>query len=135
MIDEQFLQSAVNLRRSFLKINNNMDLYQRQAQLVVERLESTIEKINKISEDYKETSKSKNPDVQATLSSLLKVLQDIEDEGKKIEELVDPMNREIEKLAKEEQELYRIIKERHSDLSDEQIINSVRDRLVKENLS
>jgi hypothetical protein len=41
----------------------------------------------------------------------------------------------IEKLAKEEQELFRQIVERHSNLSQDQIVSIVRDRLIKEGLS
>lgn len=42
------------------------------------------------------------------------------------------MNKDIEKLALEEQELYRQIKQKHSNLTDEQIISSVKDRLIQE---
>ena len=45
------------------------------------------------------------------------------------------LNKDIEKLALEEQELYRQIKQKHSNLTDEQIISSVKDRLIQENLS
>jgi len=65
----------------------------------------------------------------------MKVLNDIEDEGHSLENLVDPLNSDIEKLALEEQELYRLIKQKHNNLTDEQIIESVKDRLIKENLS
>jgi hypothetical protein len=41
----------------------------------------------------------------------MKILDDVDDEGKSLE--VSPLNSDIEKLALEEQELYRQIKERH----------------------
>lgn len=135
MIDEHFLQSAVNLRRNYLKLINNMDFYHKQAKEVVKKLEGTVDKINNLGIDYKESVKQKKQDNQGTLTNLLRVIQEIEDEGKKIEELINPMNTQIEKLAIEEAELYRKIKERHSDLTEEQIIKSVRDRLISENLS
>jgi hypothetical protein len=45
----------------------------------------------------------------------MKILDDVDDEGKSLENLVSPLN-SIEKLALEEQELYRQIKERHHGL-------------------
>lgn len=135
MIDEQFLKSAVTLRRNYLKLVNNMDFYQKKAQEVISRLESTIEKINSITEEAKESSKQKGANPQLIIENFMKVLTDIEEEGKRIEDLISPMNGEIEKLALEEAELYRRIKERHADLTEEQIVKSVRDRLIKENLS
>lgn len=135
MIDEHFLQSAVALRRNYLKLINNMDFYQQRAKEVVSKLEGTVDSINKLGEEYKESIKNKKNESQSTLNNLLKILQEIEDEGQRIESLVSPMNKEIEKLALEEAELYRKIKERHSNLTEEQIVKSVRDRLIRENLS
>ena len=45
------------------------------------------------------------------------------------------LNSEMEKLALEEQELWRNIKERHYNISEEDIISSVKERLIRENLS
>ena len=135
MIDEHFLQSAVTLRRNYLKLIKNMDFYQQRAKEVVSRLEGTVDSINKIGEEHKEAIKNKKNEGQTILNNLLKVLKEIEEEGGRIEDLVAPMNKEIEKLALEESELYRKIKERHSNLTEEQIVKSVRDRLIRENLS
>ena len=46
-----------------------------------------------------------------------------------------PLNKEIEKLALEEQELYKQIKSTHPNLTDDQIVESVRQRLINEGLS
>ena len=44
------------------------------------------------------------------------------------------INKEIEKLGREEQELYRLIKESYSSLSDQQIVKQIRKRLDSEGL-
>ena len=137
MIDENFLQSAVRIRRTYLKMANNMDLYRREAGKVVEKLDETISKIDaiqKVAEDSK-VNKNSSFSAEGSLSEMIKILEDVEKEGKRLEELVDPLNKEIEKLSLEEQELYRQIKIKHTDLSDEQIIESVTQRLINENLS
>ena len=135
MIDEFFLQNAVSIRRTYLKMTNNMDFYQKRAKETVERLDVTINKINDIQKKAESNRDKKENGSIDILSDLIKVLNEIEDEGKSLENLVDPLNKEIEKLALEEQELYRQIKQKHSNLTEEQIVNSVRDRLIKENLS
>ena len=137
MVDEVFLQNAVRIRRTYLKLSNNMDLYQKKAQQVSNKLDETLVKIEKIEKEAKESRNSKSPGngTEYFLNELMKALQEVDDEGKSLEDLVNPLNKEIEKLALEEQELYRKIKEKHFSLTDEQIIESVRDRLIKENLS
>ena len=137
MVDEVFLQNAVRIRRTYLKLSNNMDLYQKKAQQVSNKLDETLVKIEKIEKEAKESRNSKSPGngTEYFLNELMKALQEVDDEGKSLEDLVNPLNKEIEKLALEEQELYRKIKEKHFTLTDEQIIESVRDRLIKENLS
>ena len=135
MIDEFFLQNAVSIRRTYLKMTNNMDFYQKRAKEIVDRLELTIGKINDIQKKAEEGRAKKENGTMEILNDLVKILNEIEDEGKALENLVDPLNQEIEKLALEEQELYRQIKQKHSNLTDDQIINSVKDRLIQENLS
>lgn len=135
MIDEFFLQNAVSIRRTYLKMTNNMDFYQKKAKEIVDRLELTIGKINDIQKKAEEGRARKENGTMEILNDLVKILNEIEDEGKALENLVDPLNQDIEKLALEEQELYRQIKQKHSNLTDEQIISSVKDRLIQENLS
>lgn len=135
MIDEFFLQNAVSIRRTYLKMTNNMDFYQKRAKEIVDRLELTISKINDIQKKAEEGRAKKENGTMEILNDLVKILNEIEDEGKALENLVNPLNKDIEKLALEEQELYRQIKQKHSNLTDEQIISSVKDRLIQENLS
>lgn len=138
MVDEVFLQNAVRIRRTYLKLSNNMGLYQKKAQQVSDKLNDTVSRIEEIETEIKESRKTKKDSDNGTeyfLNELMKALQEVDDEGKSLEGLVNPLNKEIEKLALEEQELYRKIKEKHFTLTDEQIVESIRDRLIKENLS
>ena len=137
MIDEKFLQSAVRIRRTYLKLSNNMDMYQKAAESTIKKLDETITKIDKIKKESEESRSDKNSNFSAekALNEMLKILEEVDNEGKRLEELINPLNKEIEKLGLEEQELYRKIKEKHSDLTDDQIIESVKKRLINENLS
>jgi arsenate reductase-like glutaredoxin family protein len=131
MIDDVFLKSAINIRRQYLKISNNMEFYHNKAKDVVSKLENTLQDLENL---QKEFDINKTVSNESALNKLMNILKDIEDEGSRLEKLVDPMNQEIEKLSKEEHELYRQIKEKHKDLTDEQIVKSVQDRLIKEGL-
>lgn len=131
MISENLLQSAVNIRRQYLKISNNMALYQKRAQEIVTTLEDSVKKLESLQESIE---KDKNTSAEDSINKILNIIKDVEDEGQRLEQLVDPMNKEIEKLSKEENELYRMIKEKHSTLSDDEIINIVQMRLQKEGL-
>jgi hypothetical protein len=135
MIHEKFLQSAVNIRRTYLKVSNNLDNYHEKAKEMLDVLNSTVDRITDLKENVVKANsgKSKMTD-QDALSQLLKILQDVEDEGKTMEKMTDPLNKEIEKLAREEQELYEQIKLAHPTLTDEQIVESVKTRLIQEGL-
>ena len=135
MVDEVFLQNAVRIRRTYLKLTNNMDFYQKKAKDILGRLDETLERIDNLQKVAEESKKNSGVGSQNLLNDLLGILNDIDIEGKSLEDLVSPLNQEIEKLGLEEQELYRQIKEKHYDLTDEQIIESVKNRLIKENLS
>ena len=89
MIDEKFLQDAVRIRRTYLKMSNNMNLYQKKAQQVSDRLEETIIKIDEL---QSKISKDKSQDDTYFMSELIKILNEVEDEGKSLENLVDPLN-------------------------------------------
>lgn len=130
MIDEKFLIAAVNIKKNYLRLTSNIDFYKIRTEKTLEVLDSSLKELEKIREDLND----KNKDIDS-INSVLSVFDKIEEEGNKIEKFVDPLNKEIEKLAIEEQELYRVIVEKHPELSENQIIESVRKRLKKENLS
>jgi len=133
MIEEKYLKMSISIRRTYLKLINNLDLYHNRALKVSSNLTETLAKLDIIQEEL--DLKDKKTNSKETLDKILNILQEVEDEGKKLETLIDPINLEIEKLGREEQELYRQIVEHHPELTEDQIVNFVRDRLLKEGLS
>tara|TARA_X000000368_G_scaffold178970_1_gene141280 strand:+ start:2418 stop:2828 length:411 start_codon:yes stop_codon:yes gene_type:complete len=135
MIREDFLLRAVRIRKNYLSLTNDLDNYLSKVEDVSDRLEKTIDEITKIEKEY-ENSDKKNGKFESdkTLKELLKIIEKVENEGKRLESIVNPLNKEIEKLSKEEVELYKLIKQNHSNLNEEQIVNSVKERLVNEGL-
>ena len=132
MIDESFIKAAIKIRREYLKLTNNLSFYKRKAEDVIENLEDIVTKIENIQQETENQSITNN---DAVVFQLTKLLTDVESEGRAVESLIDPLNKEIEKLGLEEQELWRNIKNKYSNLSDEEIVEYVRKRLLQENLS
>lgn len=137
MVDEIFLQTAVQIRRKFLKLNSQMELYARRVTEICGNLDGILEKLENLKNEAEKESKIKKDKslVEKTALELNKILIELESEGKRMEDLMDPINKEIENLAIEEQELYRQIKEKNSHLTENEIVESVRKRLEEENLS
>jgi predicted phage-related endonuclease len=137
MVDEKYLQMAISIRRTYLKLINNLDLYRARALQVSDRLEETVKKLDDFNKEVEESAKKKNNNMSQVevFEKLLKIIDEVEEEGKRLENLVNPINVEIEKLAKEEMELYRQIVDNHPSLTEDQIVESVKDRLIKEGLS
>ena len=81
MVDEVFLQNAIRIRRTYLKLSNNMELYQRKAQQVSDKLDETVTKIEQIEKDAKESreSKSTGNSTEYFLNELMKALQEVDD--------------------------------------------------------
>lgn len=127
MIDKRFLDSASAIRKQYLKLTNNFDLYSGAAKKLSTDLEQTIAKMTELSE-------GKEIPAKETISKLADILNDIEVKSKALEEQIAPINEEISLLAEEEKVLYNKIKERHPDLSDEEIVKSVRERLETDGL-
>jgi predicted ribosome quality control (RQC) complex YloA/Tae2 family protein len=131
MIDEKYLRVAINIRKTYLKLVANLDVYKKIADSISTKLMETVKDIEDIEKDYVD----KKINDEQSLQKALNILNDVEKEGKRLEDVIDPINIEIEKLAKEEQELYRQIVEHHSNLTQDEIVSIVRDRLIKEGLS
>lgn len=132
MIEERFLTAAIKIRRVYFKLTSNLDAYMHRAEETLKKFELAYEELESIKENVKKSKNSDN-DLPVT-TDLLRIMDDIESEGKRIEKFVEPLNKEIEMLAIEEQELYRNICASHPDLSEEQIVDIVRERLKKEKL-
>ena len=125
MIDVFYLKSAVEIRRKYLKINNNMSLYQQKAKEILEVLNKSLNDLNELQISLKKDNN--NIVVKQSIDKLVEVINNIEQEGLKLEKMTVPINSEIEKLAKDEQELYRTIVDKYPSYTQEYIVNTVKE--------
>ena len=92
MIDERFLIAAVNIRRKYLKLSSNLDLYRDKAEDTLEELQKAKEKLTKIEKgDYDKENLS-------GLQEILNIIVGLEDSQRSFEKTLEPLNKEIEKL-------------------------------------
>ncbi len=49
MVDENFLQSAVRIRRNYLKLTSNINVYKKQADNLTNYLQDCLDSINNLS--------------------------------------------------------------------------------------
>jgi DNA repair ATPase RecN len=133
MIDERFLLAAVNIRRTYIKMLGDLNKYQEKAKETLQMLDTAYKKLDDLENNMK-NEKNRKDEGYSPLEELVKVINDIEREGKKLENFTNPINKEIEKLALEEQELYKQICLNHPDLNEDQIVECVKERLLKEKL-
>jgi len=136
MIAENFYKSAIEIRKTYLKLINDMESYRNIAESTMNGLNKSMVEIEKIKKEMKEGRKSKGESSFSSniLEKVMSVLDSVELEGRKIEDFIEPINRDIERLAKEEQILYKKICDSNPSLSEDQIVEAVRLRLKKENL-
>ena len=133
MIDEKFLKAAVNIRKTYLKMMGNLDKYHKKAEETLKILDDAYKKLDKLENDIKQRSSKGDEENLSSVEKLLEIISFIESEGNKLESFTNPINKEIEKLALEEQELYKQICLKHPDLKEEEIVNCVKERFIKEN--
>lgn len=128
MIDSQLLESARMIRKNFLKLNRDLLNYEDEIRGLVSFLE---EKIKILSTDT--TNKIKSMKDKSELSNvtkdIVKQIEDIEVEEKKLQKKVSKINSEMERLQKEEILLYDTIKQRYPNLSDNEILQQIQKNL------
>ncbi len=128
MIDERFLLASVNIRRRYLGLANNLDSYRKKA-------ESTLKDLEKAKDDLKKIEQG-NYDKEnlSGLQQIVNIITYLEESQASLERFLEPINKNIEKLLIEERDLYNKICEKHSNYTEQQIVQIVTERLEKENL-
>jgi predicted nucleic acid-binding Zn-ribbon protein len=135
MIDERYLEAAINIRRTYLKLTSDLNMYQKKAEEIVSVLEKSINRLENLQKEIKDTKSGKaNITNERAINEVLSTITDVEQEGERLNSLFEPMNKEIEKLSKEELELWNKIIEKYSSISEDEIIEIFKNRLQREGL-
>ena len=95
MIDEKFLLAAVNIKKTYLRLLSNLDLYETKAKETLEKLGSLYDKLGVLEKDIKKPENINNDNYSA-FNEVLKILNELENEGVKLKSFTDPLNKKIE---------------------------------------
>lgn len=126
MIDKRYIETAINIRKEFLSVSGELEKMSTDLEMVKNKLENAVTKLEDISSNISDYH-SKD-DIQNDVINELMIL---ENEGRRIEKLYNPLNEKMEELQKEEETLYNKIKTKYKNLSDIQIINIIKTELTK----
>ena len=125
MIDKQYVESARNIKNEFLSLSKKLDNYKGDLEKLSNFLQDTVKELQNITEK-KVTSKD---DLTDMANKLVKKLQDVELEEIKITNLVKPINDRIEKLREEENILYKSLKVKYPNMTDDDMKRELNSRI------
>lgn len=128
MIDKQLIESAKFIRKDYLNQATKLGKYHEDVKQLSIFLLKKVDELKK----YNDVSVKKiknNDDLSKATKHILKEIEEIEVEERKIREKVNKINLDLEKLRKDEENLYLEIKERYPNLTDEEIVKEIHHHL------
>ena len=125
MIDKQYIESAKNIRSEFISLNRKLDIYKKDLEKLSEYLQTTITDLNNMTNKKIESKQ----ELQTIAENLIKKIEEIELEEKKMTNLVKPINERIDKLKEEETILYNALKTKYPNLSDDEMRKEIHSRI------
>ena len=132
MIQEIFLKRAALIRKEYLSTQKKTIDYEKSLKQLVGMIDTTSKDLDDFLE--KLNSNYLNEPEEAK-QGLLKIFMNLEDEYNKTSKSIDGAEEIIEKLKKQEIELFKDIKQRYPEMTDGQIRNEIQDYINKLKLS
>ncbi len=123
MIDKVYIDRAVSLRKEYLELNGNLKKYEHLVTNLKDKIEGTIGNLQSIIDNIGESS------VENIQKKSMEYLHNLEEETQKIQKFVDPINKKLETLQKEEQALYNQIKISNPGMDNKEILSCIQDEL------
>lgn len=130
MIDKQLIESAKIIRNDYLNLTSNLDKYQSEVGNLGKFLLKKVEELKKYNDEVIKKIRNKD-DIAKVTNHILLEIQEIEVEEKRIATKVESINSKLEKLKKDEETLYKTIKDRYPNLTDDQIVSEIHKYLEK----
>jgi len=122
MIEESLIESARLIKNRFNSLNKTLELYENDVKTLATYF-------FKISDDLKNIEDTKKDTIESIRDKVMVKLNDLELESNKVCDKINNVNTEMEKLKKEELDLYKIIKKRYPSLSDDEIKIEIQRRI------
>jgi hypothetical protein len=132
MINEIYLIKALNIRKDYLEILNDIDKYEKIAKDLSIVVESRMKDLYVLNDNIK---KGLITNVEDAKDKFLNILLKTEEEVNGVDKTIEALNDKLDKLAKDETDLYNEIKSKYIDLSDEKIKTEISNYLNKKGVN
>ena len=123
MIDKIYIESAKRIREDYVALMKPLDFYLAQLKDMSDMFVVAIADLEKFNSELHTKTKEKAE------SELYEKLQKVEEDQNKIQKVIEPLNKKIEDLRKEESALWNQIKMSYPDITEEQLINEIQKSL------
>jgi len=123
-IDEIYLKQSFNIRMDFENIN--LLIVNREKE--ISKLKECIETLK--SELKKDQKKIKGGD-KSIMNNVYRVLGDLEDTTQKLKGIIDPIEKKMEELRKDEVVLHETLKEKYPHVTDDELKESIINYIVE----
>jgi len=131
MISEKFLIKAANIRRDYLKLNDDINKVENRIKSIVPFIEGQQDKLNDIKN---KVEKGELKSKESFAEKALMIIMDLEKETASYEAGVDDVNKKIEKLREDEIALFNELKTKYSDIPDKELKSKINEYLKSQNL-
>lgn len=128
MIDPYFIESAQRIRKNFLKTNSDLTNYHIEIQKLLKFLDEKVQALKHI-EDNEFRNKPSKEEVERVVKLILSEINSIEKEQRDLSKRINILNDDILEIQKEEELLYKKIRERYPKYTDDQIREEIQDNL------
>ena len=131
MISEKFLIKAANIRRDYLKLNDDINKVENRIKSIVPFIEGQQDKLNDIKN---KVEKGELKSKESFAEKALMIIMDLEKETASYEAGVDDVNKKIEKLREDESALFNELKTKYSDIPEKELKSKINEYLKSQNL-
>lgn len=127
MIDSFYIESAKSIRAEYLKLNQELNKYEGELKQIAQLMLDTAKDL----EVYRDGDMNKQKDVESVKNYIFSKLDYLEAESNKLAKKIEPVNEGIERLKKDEVNLYQTLRTKYPNLSDQDIRQEIQKHLVK----
>ncbi len=123
MIDKFYIDSAKRIRKDYLDLMSPLDFYLEKLKNMSDVFTKAISDLEKFNSELQSKSK------ESAEKELYERLNAVEEEQQKIYKVIDPINKKIEELRKEEEALWSQIKMRYPSIIEDDLVKEIQNCL------
>lgn len=125
MIDEVYVQNARSIRAEFLRLNELLNKHEEELKKLSDIFLETSQEL----ENYADGPIKEEKSVNDMSKFIMDKLNYLEVESNKLSQKIDPINEKIERLRRDENNLYELLIKKYSNMKEGDIVAEIQQRL------